>query len=85
MLPAITLLLGGIVWINVAKLQLTRQSQAVTVRANQLQSENIRLNAQVGEQGGLIPRLAQKRLGMLPGTGSNNTTKFLVPPHQPLR
>lgn len=77
-LPVITLLLGGIVWVNVAKLQLTRQTSAVVERQNVVQSENIRLNARLQQQSGAVQQLAQDRLGM--ESPASAQTQFLRVP-----
>jgi hypothetical protein len=77
LIPLGALLLGGIVWVNVAKLQLTTQTSAVVERAQRAEAESIRLEAQLGQRNGVVVSRAQDRLGMiLPG----DEVTFLDPP-----
>ncbi len=69
-IPLIALLLGGIVFINVATLSLTNRTGQVIERERSLESENARLKAVFEGKDAAVRRIAQDRLGMVePGPG----------------
>jgi hypothetical protein len=82
-IPLVAMLLGGIVWVNVAKLQLTTQTSRVVERANQVQSETIRLNAALQQRNAEVRDEARRRLGMIPS--SNQTVWLKAPDPAPAR
>jgi len=61
LIPLAALLLGGIVWVNVAKLSLTTQTTEVVERARAVEAENSRLEGKRAAQEGQIQNLARKR------------------------
>ena len=69
-IPAIAILLGGIVCVNVARLQLTDQTSRVIQKSNNIRAENLRLDARLQQQNASVQEQARTRLGMeQPGTG----------------
>ena len=82
-LPIVTLALGGIVWINVARLQLTRQTSDVITRAAVIDAQNARLADQLERQSAAIENLASARLGMTRAT--DGQISFLQVPKIPER
>jgi hypothetical protein len=70
-IPLIALILGGIVFVNVAKLSLTNRTGQVIERARSVESETARLKASLEAKNAAVRRTAQARLGMIepaPGT-----------------
>jgi uncharacterized protein HemX len=65
LIPVLTLALGGIVWVNVAKLTLTTQATAVTERARAVEAEAAQLEARLAQQEARVIQLARAR-GMVP-------------------
>ena len=64
-IPLIALFLGGIVFVNVAKLSLTDQTGKVIERARSVESETARLKATLELKDASVRRSAQTRLGMV--------------------
>jgi|GEM_PF-5184572 len=63
-IPLLALLLGGIVWVNVAKLQLTTETSRVMRASQQAESDSIRLQARLAQSRPLIAERARARLDM---------------------
>ncbi len=72
-------MLGGVVWVNVARLNLTTQTGRTVDMYRQTQSDILKLRAKLAEKDGEVVDQAAKRLGMIqaPGTGLTYVT---VPP-----
>lgn len=69
-IPVIAALLGGIVWVNVAKLRVTRQTSAVVQQSQRVEEESRRLAARLGKSDGSVGTRAEARLNMrLPAEG----------------
>lgn len=83
-IPAVAILLGGIVWVNVARLQLTDQTSRVIERANAVRSETLRLEARFNQQNASVQEQARTRLGM-DQPASDGDIKFLSVPSIPTR
>lgn len=64
-IPIIALILGGIVWVNVAKLALTNQTGQVIERSRSVESETARLKATLEAKNASVRRNAEQRLGMV--------------------
>lgn len=64
-IPAIALLLGGIVWINVARLNLATETSVVIEQAREVQFENARLQSQLDQGDSATVSRARTRLGMV--------------------
>ncbi len=64
-IPLIALILGGIVWVNVAKLSLTNQTGQVIERARSVESETARLKARLELKDASVRLNAQRQLGMI--------------------
>ncbi len=78
-IPLIAILLGGVVWVNVARLNLTTQTGRTVDMYDQSQSDILKLRAKLAEKDGQVVAQAAKRLGMVqpPGIG---LTYVSVPP-----
>jgi hypothetical protein len=74
LIPLIAVLLGGIVWVNVAKLSLTTRTTEVVKRSRAVEAENSRLEGKLAAQEGQIQNLARKQ-GM--GEVQSDATTFL--------
>jgi hypothetical protein len=77
-IPLIALLLGGIVWVNVAKLSLTDQTGTAIERSRSIEGETARLASTLQSHEGSIRRNAEKRLGMVAPPDDGVT--YLTPP-----
>jgi hypothetical protein len=64
-IPVIALVLGGIVWINVAKLTLTHETGKVIERARSVEAETARLKSRFEQRNATVIARAEKRLGMV--------------------
>ena len=64
-IPLIALILGGIVWVNVAKLTLTHQTGQVIERARTVEAETARLKSRFEQRNATVIARAEKRLGMV--------------------
>lgn len=64
-IPIIALILGGIVWVNVAKLALTNQTGQVIERSRSVESQTARLKATLEAKNASVRRNAEERLGMV--------------------
>ena len=71
LIPLIAVLLGGVVWVNVQRLNLTTQTGRTVDMYNQAQSDILRLRAVLAEKDGQVVDQAARRLGMVqaPGIG----------------
>ena len=70
-IPLIALILGGIVFVNVATLSLTNKTGQVIERARSVESETARLKATLEAKNASVRLNAQAKLGMIeppPGT-----------------
>ena len=73
LLPVIALLLGGIVWINTAKLDLATETGRVIEESRAVQVETVTLRGQLERQNVLVRSRAEERLGMFPVLGESIT------------
>jgi hypothetical protein len=73
-IPLVALVLGGIVWVNVAKLSLTNATGQTIERARSVEAETARLKARLDQREANVMRSAQKRLGMEAPPGDAVTT-----------
>jgi hypothetical protein len=73
LIPLIALLLGGVVWVNVQRLNLTTQTARTVDMYNQAQADILRLRAVLAEKDGQVVDQAAKRLGMVQAPGSGLT------------
>ena len=64
-IPLIAVILGGIVFVNVAKLSLTNRTSQVIERARSVESETARLKATLDAKDAAVRASAQERLGMV--------------------
>jgi hypothetical protein len=64
-IPVVALVLGGIVWINVAKLTLTHETGRVIERARSVEAETARLKSRFEQRNATVIARAEKRLGMV--------------------
>lgn len=80
--PLIAALLGGIVWINVAKLNVTAQTGAVLEQSRSVESDNVRLQGQLEQRNSQVIDDAQARLGMVPAP--NDQVVRLTAPAAPV-
>lgn len=71
LIPLIALLLGGVVFVNVQRLNLTTQTGRTVDMYNQAQADILRLRAVLAQKDGQVVEQAAARLGMVqaPGTG----------------
>jgi hypothetical protein len=65
LVPLIALLLGGVVWVNVAKLALTTETGRVVDRARSVEAETVRLKGRLEQQDGAVNARARDQLGMV--------------------
>ena len=72
-IPLIALVLGGIVFVNVAKLTLTNQTGQVIERARSVESETARLQSALEQRNARVRQNAQRRLGMESPSGDSVT------------
>ncbi len=72
-IPIIALVLGGIVWINVAKLTLTHETGKVIERARSVEAETARLKSRFEQRNATVIARAEKRLGMVSPPSSEVT------------
>jgi hypothetical protein len=73
LIPIIALLLGGVVWVNVQRLNLTTQTGRTVDMYNQAQADILRLRAVLAEKDGQVVDQAARRLGMVQAPGSGLT------------
>lgn len=78
-IPLAAILLGGVVWVNVARLNLTTQTGYTVDMYRQTQSDILRLRANLAQRDGEVVDRAAKRLGMVQTSGSA-LTYITVPP-----
>lgn len=64
-IPLIALVLGGIVWVNVAKLSLTNETGKVIERARVVEGQTARLKSDLEQRDAAVRRNAQAKLGMV--------------------
>lgn len=64
-IPLIALVLGGIVWVNVAKLALTNETGKVIERARVVEGQTARLKSDLEQRDAAVRRNAQAKLGMV--------------------
>ncbi len=64
-IPIVALVLGGIVWVNVAKLTLTHETGQVIERARSVEAETARLKSRFEQRNATVIARAEKRLGMV--------------------
>ncbi len=64
-IPLIALVLGGIVWVNVAKLSLTNETGKVIERARVVEGQTARLKSDLEQRDAAVRRNAQVKLGMV--------------------
>jgi len=72
-IPIIALVLGGIVWVNVAKLALTNETGQVIEQARTVEAQTARLKSQLEQLDARVRDNAQKRLGMVQPPGDSFT------------
>ena len=72
-IPLIALVLGGIVFVNVAKLTLTNQTGQVIEKARSVESETARLQSALEQRNARVRQNAQRRLGMESPSGDSVT------------
>jgi hypothetical protein len=73
LIPLVALLLGGIVWVNVARLNLTTRTSATVERYRGVQAEIVRLKATLAQRDGEVIDRARTRLGMVQARGDDVT------------
>lgn len=73
LIPLIALMLGGVVFVNVQRLNLTTQTGRTVDMYNQAQADILRLRAVLAERDGQVVDQAVKRLGMVQAPGSGLT------------
>lgn len=73
LIPLIALLLGGVVFVNVQRLNLTTQTGRTVDMYNQAQADILRLRAVLAEKDGQVVDQAVTRLGMVQAPGSGLT------------
>ncbi|MEI7519966.1 MAG: hypothetical protein WCK40_01335 [Thermoleophilia bacterium] len=78
-IPFIAILLGGVVWVNVARLNITTQAGRTVDMYDQVQSDILKLRASLAQKDGEVVDQAAKRLGMVQAPGSG-LTYVTVPP-----
>ena len=64
-IPLIALVLGGIVWVNVAKLALTNETGKVIERSRVVEGQTARLKSDLEQRDAAVRRNAQLTLGMV--------------------
>ncbi|HTI34392.1 MAG TPA: hypothetical protein VL422_11990 [Miltoncostaea sp.] len=72
-IPIIALVLGGIVWVNVAKLALTNDTGKVMERSRAVEAQTARLQSQLDRLDARVRENAMKRLGMVMPSGDSVT------------
>lgn len=72
-IPLIALLLGGVVFVNVQRLNLTTQTAQTVDMYNQAQADILRLRAVLAQKDGQVVERAATRLGMVQAPGSGLT------------
>ncbi len=72
-IPIIALVLGGIVWVNVAKLALTNDTGKVMERSRGVEAQTARLQSQLDQLDARVRENAMKRLGMVMPSGDSVT------------
>ena len=72
-IPIIALVLGGIVWVNVAKLALTNDTGKVMERSRAVEAQTARLQSQLDQLDARVRDNAQKRLGLQLPSGDSVT------------
>ncbi|MGE0028384.1 MAG: hypothetical protein AB7O78_00885 [Thermoleophilia bacterium] len=72
-IPIIALVLGGIVWVNVAKLSLTNDTGKVMERSRGVEAQTARLQSQLDQLDARVRENAMKRLGMVMPSGDSVT------------
>jgi hypothetical protein len=78
--PALAVMLGGIIWINAATLRLSTRSSLTIQRANEAQSEIINLNAALQQEDAQVRIAATRMLGMKQETSAQVTILRAVLP-----
>lgn len=78
-IPLFAILLGGVVWVNVARLNLTTQTGRTVDMYDQVQADILILRAKLAQKDGQVVDQAAKRLGMVQAPGSG-LTYVTVPP-----
>jgi len=73
LIPLIALLLGGVVFVNVQRLNLTTQTGRTVDMYNQAQADILRLRAVLAQKDGQVVEQAVQRLGMVQAPGSGLT------------
>lgn len=73
LVPVIALLLGGVVFVNVQRLNLTTQTGRTVDMYNQAQADILKLRAVLAEKDGQVVDQAVRRLGMVQAPGSGLT------------
>ena len=75
-IPFIAILLGGVVWVNVARLNLTTQTGHTVDMYDQVQADVLILRSKLAQKDGQVVDQAATRLGMVqaPGTGLTYVT-----------
>ncbi len=73
LVPVIALLLGGVVFVNVQRLNLTTQTGRTVDMYNEAQGDILRLRALLAEKDGQVVDQAATRLGMVQAPGSGLT------------
>lgn len=63
-IPLIALILGGVVWVNVAKLTLTNETGRVIAESRSVQAENVRLRSRLEQRNANVVDAAGRRLAM---------------------
>lgn len=64
LIPLIALILGGVVWVNVAKLTLTNETGRVIAESRSVQAENVRLRSRLEQRNANVVDAASRRLAM---------------------
>lgn len=72
-IPLIALLLGGVVFVNVQRLNLTTQTAQTVDMYNEAQADILRLRAVLAQKDGQVVEQAATRLGMVQAPGSGLT------------
>jgi hypothetical protein len=72
-IPIIAIVLGGIVWVNVAKLALTNETGKVMERSRGVEAQTARLQSRLDQLDARVRDNAMKRLGMVMPSGDSVT------------
>ncbi|WP_217913053.1 hypothetical protein [Miltoncostaea marina] len=78
LIPLIALVLGGIVFVNVAKLTLTNETGKVIERARVVEGQTARLKSDLEQRNASVRRTAQQKLGMI--APESDSVTYLDPP-----